>query len=161
MYLGTLGNIILACSTNFHCKIFIPTLDYLGCFRGHDRIFIVTCTFYALVLPIMYFGWNINFKNTLKTYQKILMVLSGLVSCLSLVLLALVDEVNGVYFISYELLFKIFSKLFMLSNVIWVVIAYFNIRKVKSIFNSNEMKWYRIFNIWCYAFLAVLIFTLV
>lgn len=84
MYLGTLGNIILACATNFYCTIFIPTLPYLGCFRGHDRIFIVTCTFYSLVLPILYFGGYLHFRAIVNGIEKNAMLVCGIASCLSL-----------------------------------------------------------------------------
>lgn len=96
-----LGNIGIACATNFYCTIFLPTFSYLGCFRGHDRVFIVTCTYFALVLPITYIGGHLHFRSVASNIKRGVMAIFGIISCVSLPVLALVNEVNGVHLLPF------------------------------------------------------------
>lgn len=45
MLVLSLVPLVLGCYFNFSCKSFIPTADYLGCFRGYDRFYILSCGF--------------------------------------------------------------------------------------------------------------------
>jgi hypothetical protein len=59
----TATNLIFACTTNFTCRQFLPTLNYLGCFRGHDRMYIDACTFFAGVLVVFHISAYLRFRQ--------------------------------------------------------------------------------------------------
>jgi hypothetical protein len=136
-----LGNLILACSTNFSCQHFLPTLPYLGCFRGHDRLFIVSCTYYGLVLPLLFIGAFCHFRVVDSSSRRTAMLMIGLTICGLLPLVALTDEVNGVHFLPLEPLNSLFSALFVILSVIWTVLGYGSVVKLMPSLNIHEHAW--------------------
>lgn len=139
-------NITLACLTNFNCRIFIPSFIYLGCFRGHDRLFIVACTYYALVLPLLYVGAYFHFRSVATETFKLGFKAFGFISAVSLPVIGLTDEVNAVHSIPWEPINKFFCMIFLISNVAWSLLAYLSLRKMSPTLNSSEKKWYYALN---------------
>jgi hypothetical protein len=140
-------NITLACLTNFNCATFLPTLAYLGCFRGHDRLFIVSCTYFALVLSLLYLGAYCHFRHIASDTQRYAMLILGLSSCAILPIMALVDEVNSAHVIPLEPIFSFLSVTFVLVNIAWATLAFLSIRKMQSSLNIHERRWYRVLQV--------------
>lgn len=136
-----LGNLTLACSTNFSCKQFLPTLGYLGCFRGHDRLFIVSCTYYGLVLPLLFVGAYCHFRVVDSDSRRFAMLVIGLTISGLLPLIALTDEVNGVHILPLEPLNSFFSAVFAILCVIWIFLGYGSVKKLLPSLNIHEHAW--------------------
>lgn len=136
-----LGNLALACSTNFSCRQFLPTLGYLGCFRGHDRLFIVSCTYYGLVLPLLFVGAYCHFRVIDSDSRRYAMLVMGLTICGLLPLIALTDEVNGVHILPLESMNSFFSSIFVILSVIWLFLGYGSVVKLLPSLNANERAW--------------------
>jgi hypothetical protein len=137
-----LGNLALACSTNFTCTQFLPTLAYLGCFRGHDRLFIVSCTYYGLVLPLLFLGAHCHFRSVDSDARRLAMLVMGLSICALLPLIALTDEVNGVHILPLESLNSFFCVSFVLLCIIWLALGFSSIRKLTPSLNIHERSWF-------------------
>lgn len=141
MLIGTLTNITLACATNFSCGQFLPTLNYLGCFRGHDRVYIVTCTYFACVLAIFFVGAYLRFKTLASKEMNI--IISGLSFLITVILplVAVTDEVNGVHYLPLETIQVFLANLFTILSIIWAILAYRVISKSSNALNSDETTW--------------------
>jgi len=141
------ANIGLACSTNFMCSNYLPSLLYLGNFRGHDRLFIVACTYYSLVLALLYLGTHLSFSGVLPRFVRLFSGALGGISCISLPLLALADEVNGVYPFPIVSVRDFLCLVFLWANFLWLLIAYFSLYKMAEAYNSQEAKWFGFFKV--------------
>ena len=141
MLIATLANIILACATNFSCGQFLPTLNYLGCFRGHDRVYIVTCTYFACVLAIFFIGAYLRFKTLASKEMNI--IITGLSCLITLILplVALTDEVNGVHYLPLETIQVFLANLFTILSIMWTVLSYRVISRHSNALNSDETAW--------------------
>ena len=144
MLIAVFSNIILACATNFTCSVFLPTLTYLGCFRGHDRLFIAAATYYGTVLPLVFIGGYSNFKPVMSETQRNVMLKLGLVLSAVLPLIAITDEVNGVHIIPLEPVNNALSIFFIMGSFTWVYFGFRSIQKMSESFNENEKFWYKV-----------------
>lgn len=161
MLLMVYANLFLACSTNFTCSVFLPTLTYIGCFRGHDRIFIVSCTFYSLILTFLYSGAYYHFASSLSDIQKMFLRYSGLISCVILPFIGLTDEVNGVHMIPLEPIYSFLSASFLILNVLWSGLVFFLIYNSRSSLNLQENRWFCILSFMLSSFAIMFMVTLI
>ncbi|CAG9327957.1 unnamed protein product [Blepharisma stoltei] len=155
------GNLILACATNFSCFTFLPTLGYLGCFRGHDRVFIVSCTYFALVLILMYTGAYYHFGSSLPRWKRHLLLYLGVISCSILPIISLVDEVNSVHILPLEFIYVFLSTCFIISNLAWSSLVYSLLLLSKSTFNAQERHWFFILSVFLGVFVFISIINIV
>lgn len=92
------GNVLLSCMFSVPCSQLLPTISYLGCFPGHERLHVLSCVFFSLSLFLLYLGSFVRFTNLLPPFP----LYTGLVLGLGITGLVngitLVDEVNGLYF---------------------------------------------------------------
>ncbi|CAG9324596.1 unnamed protein product [Blepharisma stoltei] len=155
------ANLLLACLTNFSCSTFLPTLTYIGCFRGHDRIFIVSCTFFALVLVLMYTGAYYHFGSSLPDWKRLALLYLGVISCITLPFISLTDEVNSVHIIPFEPVYSFLSVCFVLVNLAWGSLVYSLILKSRSTFNVQERRWFFILTLFLGLFAFLSLITLI
>lgn len=137
------GNLIIGCLTNFSCTKFLPSPGYLGCFRGHDRLFIVGCTLYGFILPLFYSSAYTNFRQRLSEFKKKVFIFLSICSSISLPVLSLSDEVIDVHVLPVSFIYNFSSSTFVVSNLILTILAYFELRNFYSALNDKEKKWYR------------------
>ncbi|OMJ69136.1 hypothetical protein SteCoe_33233 [Stentor coeruleus] len=147
-----IGNLLIGCLTNFSCFKFLPSPGYLGCFRGHDRLFIVGCTLYGFILPLFYSSAYTNFRPRLSELKKKMFIFLSICSSISLPILSLSDEVIDVHVLPVSFIYNFSSSTFVVSNLILTVLAYLELRNFYSALNDKEKKWYR--------FLQVVIFLI-
>ena len=156
-----LGNAVLACSTQFHCGKYLPTPGYLGCFKGHDRIFILSCAYYALVLPLVFTGVYSQTRTSASyTEQWVLLGTSlGIVTLLPLT--ALMDEVTSEHFINFEGIYEYTSRMTVLACYVWIITSYICLSKDKSIFTAREKTWYTWFQVFVVSISTLLVLVAV
>lgn len=137
-----LGNLSLACLTNFSCQKFLPSPGYLGCFRGHDRVFIASCTLSSFVLPIFFTSTYINFNTRFSEVKKKTFVLLSLVVCISLSMLSLFDEVISVNYFPIEKIYRLSSSSFIVCSVIVILIIFNELLILQVSLKESEKKWF-------------------
>lgn len=142
MLLLLAANLLLACSLTFDCKKFVPGPAYLGCFRGHDRLFIAACSYYALVLPVVFLGYYARFNGLATDKERTCLLGSGLAICVFLTVLALTDEKNAVHVLPFEPLYSLSTWGLVLSCSFWIVLAYICISRSRSQHNVSERRWF-------------------
>ena len=135
-----LTNIIFACATNFNCLIFFPSPGYLGCFRGHDRLFIAACTLYGFILAIFYIAVYLQFRSRLSEFKRNALVTLSIISSISLPILGLTDEVLGNHIIPIQEIYTLSIFTFVLSSAINTIIIYKEIKNSYVSLKENEKK---------------------
>ena len=135
-----IGNLALACTTNFNCKSFLPSPGYLGCFRGHDRIFIVACTLYCFILSAFYLALYIQFRSRLSELRRNLLIGLSIISSASLPILGLTNEIIGNHILPISMIYSFSSSTFVISSAIITVIIYNEISNFHVSLKDNEKK---------------------
>ena len=137
-------NLAAACGTAFTCFRFTPSLDYLGCFRGHDRIYMVACVYTAIILGLLFFGAYNRFRNLYGPEMQTVMIGVKLSIIILLPFIGYTNEVNAEHFMSFEIAHNLLLKLFMILCAVWVLMHYRTIKKVQSKLNKGESNWFTI-----------------
>ena len=141
MLLLIIGNLVLACGTNFNCTVFLPSPGYLGCFRGHDRLFISGCTLYGWTLPLFYASAYIQFMPRFSLLEKNLFLVLSFTSASSLPILALSDEVIGVHLLPVTTIYSFSSSCFLISTLLLTCMLYKQIHNIRDSLKDTEKKW--------------------
>lgn len=141
------ANLVVACMTNFTCERFLPTPDYLGCFRGFDRLHIVTATYAAVVFGVVLVGVMSRVRAVVGGTRRAIMLVTGVCVFLSLPLSSLTDEVNAVHSFPMEKTHSLMNRSLLVAGPIWVLAAYSSISLLHSMLNSVEKRWFLVLRI--------------
>jgi hypothetical protein len=109
-------NILLACSFTFYCKS-LPTLSYLGTFPMHDRLFVITLTLAGFLYAIFHLGIYTRIESFISAAHGRAYILTSVISCVSLVAIPVVDEVNGIFIFPIERFHIVVSITFLTSTL--------------------------------------------
>ncbi|CAG9322240.1 unnamed protein product [Blepharisma stoltei] len=145
------ANIAFACLTNFSCLQFLPTPLYLGCFRGHDRLFIVACTYFAAILVLLNLSTYSYFKAKVSPVTRKGLFILGFSLSVVLALIGLTDEATGAHTIPLEEINYYLVLYFKIGSLIWIGQVYYSFRKNQDLLNPNSKSWLRKFE----TFLAI------
>lgn len=156
-----LGNLALACGTNFSCSKFLPSPGYLGCFRGHDRVFIASCTLASMTLPLFFTSTYINFNNRFSEVKKKTFIILSTITCISLSTLSLFDEVISVNYFPIEKIYRFSSSSFFVSSVILTLIIFNELLILQVSLKSSEKKWFLALKFLLFLLSALLTFDLI
>lgn len=155
-----LGNLLLACGTNFSCDKFLPSPGYLGCFRGHDRVFIASCTLSTMTLPLFFSSTYINFNNRFSEVKKKAFIILSFITCISLSTLSLFDEVISVNSFPIEKIYRFSSSSFFVCSVILTFIIFNELLIIQVSLKSSEKKWFLALKVQLLVILSLIIFDL-
>jgi len=147
MLLLTYTNLFLACYTSFNCSRFLPTLDYLGCFRGHDRVYIVSLTFYAVSLGICAVGCHRRQKGALSDDIRLVSTISGLLAAVCLPVIAFSDEVNAIHWLPFTSIHWASLALFWPTAVLWASCSYLSLCRLEAAFTQWEAGWMKVLRV--------------
>ena len=122
MELLLIFNIIWSCSSTFPCSDFLPTISYLACFRGHDRLFAFTMTFWSGTLAIFFILSYSHYQSS-NRFSSNLLILLSLVICLVQPGIAILDEANTSYFLKIEKIHSGFMIGLFLASMFWIYLT--------------------------------------
>lgn len=115
-------NILWSCSSTFPCPSFLPTLSYLACYRGHDRLFTFTMTCWGVNLFIFTFISFLHLKTDSRLYNYSLtfsgFIISALQPCI-----AVIDEANTSYYAKIEKIHAVLMIILVFFILFWFFIA--------------------------------------
>lgn len=154
------ANLTIACMTNFTCSRFIPSPGYLGCFRGHDRVFISACTLLSFTLSIFYTCTFINFSTRFSELKKNTFIILSFLSSLSLPILSLSDEVIAVHYLPLDIIYRLASSTFVISSLILLVLILQELEVHSVSLTQSEKKWYFILKLQSILLFSLLVFDL-
>lgn len=92
------GNVLLSCMFSIPCSQLLPTISYLGCFPGHERLHVLSCVFFSLSLFLLYLGSFVRLADLIPPFPLYTGLVLGLGITGLMTGITLVDEVNGLYF---------------------------------------------------------------
>lgn len=114
-------NLVIGCISSFSCNQRLPSLLYLGCFRGHDRILTIALVLLAFIILLVVIGAEKQLRSSSTALIMSCMRYCGFVSAGCLPLIALTDDVNSRHFIPLEAFNSTFSICFILASSAWVL----------------------------------------
>ncbi|CAG9315753.1 unnamed protein product [Blepharisma stoltei] len=95
-------NIIWSCVSTFDCSIFWPTVSYLACFRGHDRLFNFTMAFYAFITGLFFITAHVHFFKIYTPRLKLFYTLLSAGIVLAFPFISMIDEGNSSHVVPLE-----------------------------------------------------------
>ena len=87
-------NLVSACYSTFDCSLFLPTLSYTAAYKGYDRVFILALSVEACAVVVFVLAAQAYYRRMLSAEEHYLMLGSGLLLCVILPGVGVVDEVN-------------------------------------------------------------------
>ena len=159
-FLLLFGNLTIACMTNFTCSRFIPSPGYLGCFRGHDRVFISACTLLSFTLAIFFTCTYINFSTRFSELKKNTFIILSFLSSLSLPALSLSDEVIAVHYLPLDTLYRLSSSTFVISSLILLILILQELEVHSVSLTQSEKKWYLVLKLQSLLLLSLIVFDI-
>lgn len=115
-------NIIWSCSVTFPCFDFLPTISYLACFRGHDRLFTFTMTLWSGNLMMFSVLAYIHYRGSNQVFNKIFILISFCI-CLIQPGIAILDEANTSYFVKIEKIHLGLMIGMFIGSMVWVYLT--------------------------------------
>jgi hypothetical protein len=134
-------NILWSCTETFDCTTFWPTVSYLSCFRGHDRLSNYTMTFWSVVLFFFFGGTWTAYKEVMGTWSHRLMMLISVVLTLGLPFLVIIDEANSSHIAPLEKIHYILTVGYMTLAMLWIFISLEAIWKLEGKMNRAQKEW--------------------
>jgi hypothetical protein len=102
MWLMLASNILWSCSQTFDCRTFWPTVSYVACYRGHDRLYAFAVTFYSLVVLLTLPMFLVRVHSSIDLSHKVMLWLGGVLIFLAVPWLGLLDEANSSHVLPIE-----------------------------------------------------------
>mmetsp|Transcript_8370 Transcript_8370/g.16611 ORF Transcript_8370/g.16611 Transcript_8370/m.16611 type:complete len:244 (+) Transcript_8370:5781-6512(+) len=90
------GNLLLSCIFTIDCTEFWPTVSYVGALNTHDRIFVLACTAFALLLTVLNLSVSLALHQASEISTRLILFLISLTAAGFLITLSVIDEVNGI-----------------------------------------------------------------
>ena len=115
-------NIIWSCVSTFNCLWFIPTISYLACYKGHDRLFNFTMVFWGLFLSVFTLVSYIQYRS-LSTRYNVLFLSTGLLISILQPCLAVLDEGNSSNILPIEKVHGIFIITLIFASFFWIFLT--------------------------------------
>ena len=113
------SNIFYMCSCMFSCRKIIPTISYTGCFLSLDRTFIFGVVLYLPVLLVTYIATYMRIRESSELAVKIVVFLLSVAGLILLMLIPLVDDLNGLHFLILDDVHIFISLSFFVLNLAW------------------------------------------
>lgn len=94
MWVMLASNVLLSCAHIFDCRLFWPTISYIGCYQGHDLIYAAALTFYTVVILLVTPVILLRVHASVGLVHRAVLWLGGVLIALALPWLALFDEAS-------------------------------------------------------------------
>ena len=117
-------NILWSCTSTFNCRQFIPTISYLACYKGHDRLFNVTMMywfFYLLIFTLISF---LHFRSSSKVYNTLFLLVSICISVLQ-PCIAIIDEASTSHVLPIDKIHRFMISLVIIFLLLWIYLTSF------------------------------------
>lgn len=133
------SNIFYMCACMFSCRKIIPTISYTGCFLSLDRTFIFGVLLYLPVLTVTYISMYMRIREASDVAVKIVVFLLSLVGLVLLMLIPLIDDLNGLHFLILDDVHIFISLSFFVANLAWGHIILDELGKLDLPYNDAQV----------------------
>lgn len=124
-------NLLWSCSRTFDCRSFWPTISYLGCYKGHDRVYNLSAGLYSFVLMSFFLSASLNYRPYLNQALNRFMLLLGVGISMLFPAVTIIDEANSSYYVQTELVHYILMKILLTLGFSWVFFSVMVIGRIK------------------------------
>lgn len=125
------SNIVWSCYSTFDCRTFWPTISYISCYRGHDRLYSVALTYFALVVLLSFPIVLARVHSFISLSHKVMLWLGGLLIVLAVPWLALLDEANSSHVLPIEKVHYAIIVGVQTIGLLWIYLADSAFKKAK------------------------------
>lgn len=132
-------NLIWSCKSTFDCRTFWPTLSYMGCYKGHDRVYNMSAGFFSIVLMTFFISASLNYAPYISKITNQIMVFLGLGISMLFPAVTIIDEANSSYYVQTELVHYILMCILVSLSFAWVYFSVIAMRRVQ--LDAEEDDW--------------------
>lgn len=97
-----LSIIITACSLSFNCSEFLPTISYIGFFRGYDRTIVLILSTWTPILLLFFSVAYTNYDEILSRLDSLTMLFMGILISAAVPFVGVIDEVASSFYVFFE-----------------------------------------------------------
>lgn len=116
-------NLLWSCYSTFDCWEFWPTISYMACYRGHDRLFNFTITLAACVMPVFFVCCFFAYAKNENLLVKVWYLLLGILISLALPFIGLIDEANSSHILPLQRIHLAIMIGIICAVVLWVLLT--------------------------------------
>ena len=139
MELLLVANIIWSCSSTFDCRSFWPTISYIACFRGHDRLFNFSTGYFMVILLLFFCLASVQFSDSCSVWKNRLMLLLGIGISFLLPSASILDEANSSHIVPLEKVHLILMVIMISAGILWI---YFSMKIMNALkLPKREEEW--------------------
>ncbi|CAG9332728.1 unnamed protein product [Blepharisma stoltei] len=124
--------VISACMMTFDCWDFLPTISYIGYFKGYDRIFVLTLSAFNPVLLLFFSAAFANYDATLSKIDSITMLFTGIIISFAVPFAFIIDEAGSSFYVPLEQVHLVIVAGMIMLGMIWVTISLKCMYKLKN-----------------------------
>ncbi|CAG9315986.1 unnamed protein product [Blepharisma stoltei] len=132
-------NIFWSCRDTFDCSTFWPTLSYLACFRGHDRLFNFTLTYFTAILPVFLIISYTHFSHIYGRCFNFCFISLGILITFTLPFISMIDEANSSHIMPLEKIHIGIMTWFIAGVLIWIYMSMLCMRKIN--IPADRIEW--------------------
>lgn len=138
--LVTFGNILLGCFFSLHCSQILPTVSYLACYKGHERLVVLSFVLYGLCLAVLFLGLHVRLYEKATWFERYLLLFLGLAIMGALPAVGIIDELNGLYFAPIDFVHGYVLYTLIVCCACWIYLSFSCIYDLRVGFSNTEVE---------------------
>ena len=123
MFAFIAATIIWSCGDTFDCTSFWPTVSYLACFRGHDRLVNFTVTPWAVVLALFFLGAATAYKDAMERMTHVIFLFLSFLLVCATPFLVIIDEANSSHAIPLSVIHAYITMIYIAVSLVWIAMS--------------------------------------
>ncbi len=139
MCLVTFGNILLGCFFSVHCSQILPTVSYLACYKGHERLTVLSFVLYGLCLAVLFLGMHVRLYEKATRFERYLLLFLGLCIVGTVPTVGIIDELNGLYFAPIDFVHGYALYTLIVCSACWLYLGFSCLYDLRACFSVKEM----------------------
>lgn len=138
MCVFTFGNIFLGCLFSIHCSQILPTVSYLACYKGHERLVVFSFVIYGLSLAVLFLSMHVRLYEKATSFERYLLLFLGLCIMGSLPTTGIIDELNGLYFAPIDFIHGYVLYILIVCTACWLYLGFSCLWDLRAGFTTLE-----------------------
>ena len=137
--LVTFGNILLGCFFSVHCSQILPTVSYLACYKGHERLTVLAFVLYGLCLAVLFLGLHVRLYEKATRFERFLLLFLGLAIMGAMPAVGIIDELNGLYFAPIDFVHGYALYTLIVCCACWIYLGFSCLYDLRACFSGSEV----------------------
>ncbi|CAG9318051.1 unnamed protein product [Blepharisma stoltei] len=151
--------VISSCYWSFNCWTFLPTLSYIGFFRGYDRVLVMTFSAFTPILLLFFSAAFTNYDATLSKVDSIIMMLIGILISFAVPFTFIIDEVASSFYVYMEKVHLLIVIGMISLGIIWIFLSFGCMYKLQT-YSFKQSRFWKKLLIYLFLNLCVLLISI-